>query len=81
MGFGRSLPRGHLPVFSVADETEAHELIVLACPTNYRGEYFAPELAREQTVKNLFAFGARLKKLHDEVLVPSGGCRCKERDL
>jgi len=76
VGFGRTLPKGHLPVFSVGDEEEAQELIVLACPLDYNGRYFAPELAQEQTLENLASFGERLKKLHDEVLVPHGGCHC-----
>lgn len=77
MGYGRTPPRGTLPVFSVGDDEEARELIVLACPTNLAGEYIAPELAREQTLPNLYAFGDRLARLHDEVLVPSGACRCR----
>lgn len=76
MHVGRTCPRGHLPVFSVGDEEEAQELLVLACPRNLDGEFVAEELAREQTLDNLFAFGARLARLHDEVLVPNGGCRC-----
>lgn len=77
VGAGRTVPRGSLPVFSVADEKEARDLIVLACPTNYKGDYIAPELAREQTLENLDAFGERLAKLHDEVLKPKGFCRCQ----
>ncbi len=67
-------------MFSVADEEEAHDLIVLCCPTNATGQYVAPELAREQTLENLYAFGERLKKMHDEVLVPNGGCRCSREE-
>jgi len=74
---GRRCPRGALPVFSVADEEEAQELIVLACPRNFRGEYIATELAKEQTFENLARFGERLAHLHDTVLVPHGRCRCK----
>jgi Icc-related predicted phosphoesterase len=37
----------------------------LACETNFKGEYIAKELAQEQTVANLFAFGDRLKRTHD----------------
>lgn len=66
-------------MFSVADEKEARDLIVLACPTNHRGEYYATELAQEQTLDNLYAFGDRLRKLHDEVLKPNGGCRCQSK--
>ena len=77
VSFGRSCPHGSLPVFSVADEKEAQDLIVLACPTNAAGQYVAEELAQEQTLENLAAFGERLEKLHDEVLVPHGLCRCR----
>jgi len=79
VGAGLRCPHGTLPVFSVADEEEeAQELIVLACPTNFRGEYIAEELTGlgNQTLENLARFGARLEKLHDEVLVPHGRCRC-----
>lgn len=46
---------------------------------NLRGEYIAEELAGpgNQTLENLARFGARLEKLHDEVLVPRGRCRCQ----
>lgn len=64
-------------MYSVSDEEEAHDLIVLACPTDAQGDYIAPELAQEQTLDNLYAFGDRLRKLHDEVLKPRGLCRCK----
>lgn len=77
MGFGRKpIPRGTLPVFSVADEEEARELLVMACPTNLRREFVAVELAEEQTLENLYAFGDRLRGLHDKYLVPEGRCRC-----
>lgn len=64
-------------MFSVADEEEAQELVTLACQTNLKGEYVAAELVEDQTLENLYAFGDRLRKLHDEVLVPHGQCRCK----
>lgn len=67
-------------MFSVADEKEAEDLIVLTCPTNARGEYIAPELAREQTLENLDAFGDRLRKAHDEVLKAHGHCRCNRQE-
>lgn len=80
VSYGRSCPRGHLPVFSVADEDEAKDLIVAACPTNINGDYVATELAEEQTLENLYAFSDRLAKLHDEVLVPDGRCRCIRKE-
>lgn len=57
------------------------DLIVLACPTNLRGEYIAAELAGPgaQTLENLAAFGERLADLHDRVLVPGGHCRCGQK--
>lgn len=67
-------------MFSVGDEKEAQELIVLACPTNFQGEYIADELAHEQTLENLYAFGDRLRKIHDELIVPKGRCRCVGRE-
>lgn len=54
-------------MFSVDTEQEARDLIVLACPTNIRGEYIAPELAREQTLENLDKFGERLAKFYEVV--------------
>lgn len=82
MGYGRGpCPKGTLPVFSVGDEEEAQALIVAACPTNLQGQYIARELAREQTLDNLYAFGDRLAKIHDEVFVPRGLCRCSDREV
>lgn len=63
MGFGRGpIPEGTLPIFSVDTEEEAEALIVLTCPRNMAGAYVAPELAQEQTLENLYAFGDRLRK-------------------
>jgi len=53
-----------LPVFSVGSEEAAKRLLTIACPTNYRGEHFAPELAEEQTLDNLYAFGDRLREIY-----------------
>jgi hypothetical protein len=79
VGFGsKPIPQGHLPVFSVADEEEALELLTLACQTNVKGEFVATELAEEQTLENLNAFSDRLQLYHDQFLVPHGTCRCKE---
>mgnify|MGYP001566969360 CR=1 FL=1 len=64
MRFGRTVPidKGFLPAFSVNTEAEARDLLILTCPTNINGEYIAPELAEEQTLDNLYAFGERLKR-------------------
>ena len=62
MGYGRGpIPDGRLPVFSTDTEEEARQLLVLTCPTNLRGEFVAPELAKEQTLENLQAFSDRLQ--------------------
>lgn len=77
---GRRCPNGFLPVFSVADEQEAEELLTLACETNVHGEYMARELMYGQALENLYAFGDRLRKAHDEVIVPHGRCRCAKKE-
>ena len=45
-------------------EEEAEEILVLACGTNLSGEYFARELAEEQTLKNLQLFSDKVAKCH-----------------
>jgi hypothetical protein len=72
---GRTIPRGRLPVFSVADQEEAEALIVLTCPRDDSGNYYARELVEEQTIENLEAFSTKLDQAHD-VLVAKGHCRC-----
>lgn len=64
--YGRTVPKGFLPVHSVWTEEQAEALLSLACPKTHRGEYVAEELAEEQTLPNLFAFGERLAKLDEE---------------
>jgi len=49
------MPKGTMPVYS----EEAHPLLVVACPTNYDGEFFARELTDEQ------AFSDRLRQTHE----------------
>lgn len=56
--------QGFLPIYSVEDEEIAHRLLVLACETNIDGEFVARELAEDQSLANLYAFGDRLEKLH-----------------
>lgn len=75
--YGRTMPDGFLPVYSVGTEDEAQELLVLACPTNLKGEYVAVELAEEQTLDNLRAFGDRLDQAH-KLIVERGDCRCEK---
>jgi hypothetical protein len=45
----------------------------MACGTNNDGEFVARELVEEQTLANLYAFGWRLKELHDKYM----GRRCE----
>jgi len=66
--YGRSVPRGFLPVFSVNTEEEAKRLIVLTCPMNVDGQYYARELAEEQTLENLQAFSDKLVKAYDYMM-------------
>lgn len=49
-------------MFSVDTEEEAKKLIVLACPRDDYGNYYARELLEEQTLDNLDAFSDRLAK-------------------
>lgn len=60
--YGRRCPPGFLPVYSVDTEEEAERLLV-HLPSNWRGEKVADELAHEQTLENLAAFGDRLHEL------------------
>ena len=69
-----------MPVYSVADEKEAEALLVMACPMDrHSGKYYAPELAREQTLENLDAFSDRLDLMHD-IIVKTGRCRCTPKE-
>ncbi len=66
-----------MPVFSVGDEEEAKQLIVLCCPRTTDGKaYFARELAAEQTLENLAKFSDKLDAGH-EIIKKRGKCRCK----
>lgn len=78
VNFGQSCPNGCLPVYSVADEEEAQDLITLACPTNFYGEHIAPELVEEQTLENLEKFSDRLDRAHAHLKL-RGFCRCREK--
>lgn len=68
MGFGRKLPPGRLPVFSVDTEEEAKHLIALACPMSYDRKYYAQELAEEQTIPNLRKFSDRLAEIYEKYM-------------
>lgn len=64
MRYGRSVPKGFLPVYSVDTEDEAEKLLVASCERNIDGEFIARELAFNQTLDNLYAFGDRLALNH-----------------
>jgi hypothetical protein len=65
--YGRSVEKGFLPVYSVDTEEEAEMLLRTACDTNVAGEFVARELAEQQTLENLYAFGDRLERIHDVI--------------
>lgn len=69
--------KGHLPVFSVGTEEEAHTLIVATCAMGLDRKYYAEELGREQTLENLEVFSEKLDRVHDR-LIELGKCTCKE---
>lgn len=78
MRYGRTAPRGFLPVFSVDTAEEAEELLLLACSTNDRGEYIAFELAMagdDRTLEMLGAFGDRLATTYERMKARSTGRR------
>lgn len=62
MRFGRTVPEEFLPVFSVDTEEEARQLIVLCCPRDDQGNFYARELAAEQTLENLRLFSDKLAR-------------------
>lgn len=68
MRYGRSVPEGFLPVMSVNTEEEAEKLLIAACARNEHGEFVARELAHEQTIENLFAFGDKLEKYYEAMM-------------
>ena len=67
MRFGPKCPKGFLPVYSVDTEEEAKQLLVLACERNIDGEFIARELAHEQSIDKLLAFGDRLASVHERM--------------
>lgn len=77
MRYGRTVPKGFLPVFSVDTEDEAKKLLVLTCPRNAEMDFFARELVAEQTLDNLATFSDRLQKSHD-LLATNGNCECSK---
>ena len=70
---GRRCPKGYLPAGSVETEEEAHELIARCCEQVYvtsenRMAWMAQELHAEQTIENLYKFGARLEVEYQKML-------------
>jgi hypothetical protein len=47
------------------------------CPTNAEGQFVAAELAEEQTLDKLYAFGERLAVAHDERVRGTEHCQCR----
>lgn len=70
-------PEGMLPIFSVGSEEEATRLLIMTCPRNNEGQFFVPELAQEQSLENLYAFGDKLRERHDRYLAGTDKCQCK----
>lgn len=72
MGFRRKpkpIPKGRLPIFSVDTEEEAKTIIIMTCKRDMKGNYYAPELAEEQTLERLYAFGDRLRAAYARLKV------------
>ena len=68
MRYGHIAEEGSLPVFSVNNTMTARKLLIMACPTNIRGEFVSPELAAQQDYETLCAFGKRLNELYERYL-------------
>lgn len=49
---------------SVDTEEEAESLLLATCARNDQGEFVSVDLAQEQTVERLFAFGDKLEKVY-----------------
>lgn len=77
MSIGQVVPEGRLPVFSTDTREEAESLVILACPSDGRGNYYARELAEEQTLENLVAFSDHLARAHER-LIEFGKCECEK---
>jgi hypothetical protein len=65
-------------VTSVGSRREAKALIVATCKRSDAGDgYYAPELAQEQTLENLYAFSARVEAIHAMYFADTDRCDCK----
>jgi len=54
-------------VFSVDTEEEAKQLIAATCPRDLEGNYYARELAQEQTLENLQLFSDKLARVWEQM--------------
>ena len=78
--YGRKCPKGFLPAASVETEAEAEELLSRTCELVTTGKerrpaYIARELEQEQTLLNLYTFGARLEAEYQKMLAEEDGKR------
>jgi hypothetical protein len=63
VGYGVTVPKGSLAVFTVDTEEEARKLVALTCPlADDNKSYYARELAEAQTLENLRRFSDKLAK-------------------
>lgn len=76
MRWGTQCPRGFLPIYSVDTMEEAERLVIMACPRGDDGQLYSRELAQQQDLDTLFAFGEKLHKYHER-LKEVGQCACK----
>jgi hypothetical protein len=75
--YGPKCPEGSLPVGSVETEADAEELLSRCCEIVTHGPkrefgYLAQELEKEQTLENLYAFGAKLEREYQKMLKERG---------
>jgi len=73
---GAVCPQGFLPVYSTDTKEEAKQIVVLACPTNYDGDYVAPEVAGttgDERISQFVAFGKRLEQIHKMIMEKKHG--------
>ncbi|MCH8984143.1 MAG: hypothetical protein IH943_08630 [Acidobacteria bacterium] len=71
---GTVCPGGMLPVYSCDTEAEARRLIVICCPMDYDGRYYARELIDPNTsepyegderIDAFVRFGLKLEETHE----------------
>jgi hypothetical protein len=63
--YGRgACPEGFLPIFSVNSEDEAQRLLVATCSRGLDGNYYANEMAREQSLAQFVVFGQKLERVY-----------------